>query len=117
MPLMDKGPKWLYEKEKSMNKEVILRNDEEVERIKFEDVKTSDIIGFIDGSGHKGYFIFETTPVCYAVRVYGKAHYTHIESADNGVPKALNFVPIARMIVFSKLQGPDGLYAWLSKEE
>lgn len=112
-----------------MNKEVILRNDEEVERIKFEDVKTSDIIGFIDGSGNKGFFVYvgdgfqNGLPVVRAIKsaLYpGAPNISYGDSLENrftSVPKSFDNVPIARMRVFDKLQGPDGLYAWLSKEE
>lgn len=99
-----------------MNKEVILRNDQEVERIKFEDVKTSDIIGYIDGSGKKGFFIYKRqngSMMLSAVTVN-----TELDGGEwyQEVTKAIKDVPIARMIVFGSLQGPDGLYAWLSKE-
>lgn len=97
-----------------MNKEVILRNDQEVERIKFEDVKTSDIIGFIDGSGNKGYFVYDGDGFLYPVTLSTKVN-ASIRYGE--VPKSLNNVPISRMIVFERVTGPDGLYAWLSKQE
>jgi hypothetical protein len=118
MPLIDKMPPNFGEKQKSMNKEVILKGDQEVERIKFEDVKTSDIIGFVDGGGNKGFFAYEMELggnfILYPVISNTKVN---VSTRYQEVPKSLNKVPIARMIVFSGVTGPDGLYAWLSKQE
>lgn len=124
MPLIDKLPRWMEERERDlmnekhrlMNKEVILKSDQEVERIKFEDVKTSDIIGFIDGSGHKGYFVYiqeKEVTFLYAVKV----HTELLTKEYSLVPKSIDGVPFSRMIVFERVTGPDGLYAWLSKQE